>query len=467
MRVCHWFRSDLRLDDNTALRAASAAADELLPVFVFDPALLESPRQGSARVRFLADCVDRLAASLAERGQRLHVEIGDPAAVLESLQRSHRFDRFTWNRDYSPFAKARDERVRAVLERHGAEVSTHKDRVIFESSEVRTKQGGPFSVYTPYRRAWQRLLEDRLEAKPPPLRLPPPPADGAAPQGADLETLGAGCEIDLPTGGEAAARRLLDRFLDQGAPRYHERRNDLAAEGTSRLSPYLRLGAISPRRCLRQALEAQEERRGCEGTETWIHQLIWRDFYSAVLDVHPRVIRHAYKPELEHVAWHDDTGLFEAWCAGETGFPLVDAGMRELNQTGFMHNRARMVVASFLTKDLLVDWRWGERYFMQKLVDGDPANNNGGWQWAASTGTDAQPYFRIFNPVSQSRKFDPEGEYIRRWVAELRDLQGPAVHEPWQRPLEAGGYPAPIVDHAERRALALDLFKRARAAAGS
>jgi len=240
-----------------------------------------------------------------------------------------------------------------------------------------------------------------------------------------------------------------------------------STHGTSRLSPELRFGLLSPLQCVRRALDAADaDRRLSDGADKWVSELIWRDFYAGILDENPSAARTALRPELRDVEWNDDPEGLDAWKAGRTGYPIVDAGMRQLAETGWMHNRVRMIVASFLVKDLLIDWRAGERHFFDLLIDGDPASNNGGWQWAASTGTDAAPYFRIFNPTTQGKRFDPKGDFVRRYVPELEGLAGAAVHEPWQAPLAAGGYPAPIVDHAERRRTALARYKRAMEAAG-
>jgi deoxyribodipyrimidine photo-lyase len=269
-------------------------------------------------------------------------------------------------------------------------------------------------------------------------------------------------KFDIPTGGEEAAKRRLERFLETAAGRYHEDRDRPDRDGTSRLSPYLRFGVISVRQCFERAEEAAHVDPALQrGVAKWLDELVWREFYSAILEEHPRVLRESYRREYDALVWNDDPEGFEAWCEGRTGYPIVDAGMRQLRATGWMHNRVRMIVASFLTKDLLIDWREGERFFFERLVDGDPASNNGGWQWAASTGTDAQPYFRIFNPVAQGRRWDPEGRYVRHWIPELRDVPDPHVHAPWESELP-GDYPPPIVDHAERRELALERFSDAR-----
>ena len=372
------------------------------------------------------------------------------------------------NEDTTPFARRRDAAVVQAVERAGGRVLACADRVVFRSGEVRSASGRPYSVYTPYRKAWwKRWVNDprypvRLG------RLPPPIPGFAANEIPEMRALGfedGVCEI--PTGGEAAATRRLDRFLRTAAARYHEDRDRPDRDGTSRLSPYLRFGAISVRQCVSRAEEAaQAERELRQGVAKWLDELVWREFYAGILEEHPRVLRENYRHEYDAVVWNNDPEGFEAWCDGRTGYPIVDAGMRQLRATGWMHNRVRMVVASFLTKDLLIDWRRGERFFFTRLVDGDPASNNGGWQWAASTGTDAQPYFRIFNPVAQGRRWDPEGRYVRRWLPELRDVSDAHVHAPWEAGL-SGGYPPPVVDHAERRVLALDRFRSARGRAGS
>ncbi len=455
----HWFRSDLRTRDNTALRAAALGSDRLACVFVFDPRLLEAA--GAPRVHFLADCVARLARDLERRGSRLLVRHGDPVREIARLACEVRAERVTWNRDYSPFARERDAAVTRALHDAGIAVETCKDRVVFEPDEIRTRAGRPYSVYTPYRRSWW----EHFRAAPPKIlagpRLPPLPARARRVESTpNLEI-----EVDdtrVPTGGSGAARRRLDRFLASAVVDYAWQRELPAVAGTSRLSPHLRFGTISVRECLDRALAAaRADRRLVPGVAKWTDELVWREFYHAILADHPRVLRGAFRPALDRIEWEDDEAGLRAWCEGRTGYPFVDAGMRELLESGFMHNRVRMVVASFLCKDLLIDWRHGERFFMQHLVDGDPANNNGGWQWAASTGSDAQPYFRIFNPVSQGERFDPEGGYVRRWLPELRRLPGARVHRPWDHPAESRGYPARIVDHALARERALARYRAA------
>jgi deoxyribodipyrimidine photo-lyase len=464
MRAIHWFRSDLRLRDNTALAAAAARADQIALVFVFDDRLLLGSRVGPPRLRFLWDALAQLVADLERRGHRLLLRRGDPVAEIPRLIRETGAELLSFNRDPGPYAQLRDARIRTAVEKAGARVLDCKDRVLFESADLRTRAGRPFRVYTPFRRAWlARSLEDRpLPAGP--IRLPRPIprlAVGRVPKLADFEA--ADDRSRIPRAGEAAARGRLQRFLDGRVGDYATGREAPAVNGTSRLSPYLRFGLISPRTCVEAALEVAAARPGqSSGAWKWIDELIWREFYSAILEEHPQVLLRSFRPEYQTVRWDDDQERFHAWCEGRTGYPFVDAGMRQLAIEGWMHNRARMVVASFLTKDLLLDWRWGERFFMQRLIDGDPASNNGGWQWAASTGTDAQPYFRIFNPVAQGERFDPGGRYVRRFVPELRGVPDRYVHRPWEAPSPPRGYPAPIVDHAHQRLLALARYQAAR-----
>ncbi len=456
-RGLHWFRNDLRLRDNTALAALCRRADQWLPVFVFDPRLAlpaDAPRH-----RFLIDCLERLSRDLARRGIPLLVRRGRAETVLPRLLRQTGATLLSFNEDTTPFACRRDAAVRLAAERSGIEILTRPDRVVFGAAEVRTVTGGWYSVYTPYRNAWwKRWAQDpRLPMQS--LRLPGPiPGFASDPVPREKPTA-----VRLPAGGETAAHRRLERFLDGPVARYAEDRDRPDLDGTSRLSPYLRFGVISVRQCFARAEEAAAaEPRLRRGVAKWLDELVWREFYSAILEEHPRARRENYRREYDAVVWNDDLAGFEAWCEGRTGYPIVDAGMRQLRATGWMHNRVRMIVASFLTKDLLIDWREGERFFFEHLVDGDPASNSGGWQWAASTGTDAQPYFRIFNPVTQGRRWDPEGRYVRRWVPELQDLPDPHVHAPWEADRRPGNYPAPLVDHAEQRAVALERFRKAR-----
>jgi deoxyribodipyrimidine photo-lyase len=467
-RAVHWFRNDLRLRDNSALIAAAEACDELILLFVLDERILASPATGAPRVRFLLDCLRSLARALEERGQRLVVRRGDPAQVVPRVLEESRATLLSFNRDRTPYAQRRDRRITTLARRAGARVYECKDRVVFESAEVLSQQGRTYAIYTPYRRSWRRLFEEIGSVPRPTPRLP---GCGVALPSEPLPDAGElGFEDDaaeVPAGGEAAAQRGLRAFLEERVAHYHRERDHPAVDGTSRLSPYLRFGAISVRDCLHEAREAgAADARLERGVAKWMDEVVWREFYAAILEEHPRVAREPYRAEFKDVKWELDETGFRAWCSGRTGYPFVDAGMRQLAASGWMHNRVRMVAASFLTKDLLIDWRRGERFFFQRLVDGDPASNNGGWQWSASTGTDAAPYFRIFNPISQGKRYDPDGDYVRRWVPELRHLGADEIHEPWLCDVPPRGYPEPIVDHAERRLVALERYQQALRDAG-
>ncbi len=463
-RGLHWFRRDLRLRDNAALSALVARVDEWLPVFVLDPRLLAGARSASPRSRFLFDSLEKLAAQLARRDVPLVLRSGRPEQVIPALMRETGARLLSHGRAASPFARRRDAAVRAAVEKQGGLVLEELDDVVFADGTLRSGSGAPYQVFTPYRNAWWRQWQagPRLPARAP--RLAPAIQGFARERARRPEPrLPADAPARLPAGGERAAQRRLARFLAQGVEHYAERRDRPDLDGTSRLSAYLRFGAISARQCFAAALgAAKRERRLRRGVAKWLDELVWREFYTDVLLAQPRVLTRDFRPEYAALEWNDDPAGLAAWDEGRTGYPIVDAGMRQLRQSGWMHNRVRMLCASFLTKDLLIDWRRGERVFMQRLVDGDPASNNGGWQWAASTGTDAQPWFRIFNPVAQGRRFDPEGRYVKRWVPELRGLPAEQVHAPWELPEPPRAYPPPIVDHAERRALALERFRRAR-----
>ncbi|MFP5397557.1 MAG: cryptochrome/photolyase family protein [Gammaproteobacteria bacterium] len=488
-----WLRRDLRADDHAALYHALTSARRVWCAFVFDTAILDALPRVDRRVEFIRDSlvgVDAelraLAASHGVDGGGLIVAHGRAADVLPALADALRVQAVYANHDDDPYAVDRDARVRGRLSEIGIALHTSKDHVIFERDEVLTQGGSPFSVFTPYRNAWLARLDpyyvraypvakhaSALAPRPP---TPPSLAAGLAwagvPALADLGFEPSNLHrLKLPSGAAGAAE-LLDDFLAERIDRYHETRDFPAVKGPSYLSAHLRFGTVSVRRLAREAWRRAQA--GSRGAEVWLAELVWRDFYHQIPHHHPHVVGHAFRPEYERIRWehgrHADE-QFAAWCDGRTGYPLVDAAMHQINQTGYMHNRLRMVVASFLTKDLGIDWRRGEAWFAEKLNDFDLAANNGGWQWAASTGCDAQPYFRIFNPVAQSRRFDPDARFIRRYLPALAKLPDKLIHAPWlARPadLAAAGvelghdYPAPIVDHAQARERTLQRYAAAR-----
>ena len=470
--IIHWFRRDLRLADNTALRFAADSASQIVPLFIFDPAILKGPNIGAPRVAFLLKALDALDRSLQGYGSRLLIRHGRPAEVLPALVREFGVTGVAANNDYSPYARRRDAAVAAALD---VPLHCFDDLALRAPGAVFKDDGQPYTVYTPFKNRWRAL--------------PPPPEVTPAwyPEGIfyrfetgqdmpplpTLSDLGFGPTIDVPAASEMAAQRALERFASGPIYEYSMGRNALVSEpftenppaGSSYLSPYLRLGLLSPRQAYwagQQALAEAPDRVGRKSVTAWIDELIWREFYIHILYHFPHVMRGNFRPEYDALMWRDAPDELEAWKEGRTGYPIVDAAMRQLRAIGWMPNRARMIVASFLTKDLLIEWRAGEQHFMQWLIDGDPAANNGGWQWAAGTGTDAQPYFRIFNPALQSQTHDPHGEYIRRWVPELRDVPLEDIHAPWESGRRPAGYPPPIVDHTFARERTLTAFKAAR-----
>ncbi|MBX3619412.1 MAG: deoxyribodipyrimidine photo-lyase [Rhizobacter sp.] len=470
-----WFRRDLRRDDHAALFHALKSARKVWCAFVFDRAILDPLPRADRRVEFIRDSLAALDAALrewqAEGG--LIVRHGLATHELPQLARQLHVQAVYANHDDEPDALARDSQVRGALAQLGIALHTSKDHVIFERGEVLTASGSPYSVFTPYKNAWLKKLEPFYVTAYPVATY----AESLAPLPDDLVAgVPSLAEIGFePTNlhemkiglGEAGALDTLADFLPR-MDRYDTTRDFPAVKGPSYLSTHLRFGTVSIRHLAREA--ASRMHHGSRGAAVWLSELIWRDFYHQVLHHHPHVVSASFKPEYDAIKWehgHRADALFAAWCEGRTGYPLVDAAMAQINQTGYMHNRLRMVTASFLVKDLGIDWRRGERYFAEKLNDYDLAANNGGWQWAASTGCDAQPYFRIFNPVSQSEKFDPEGRFIRRYLPQLATLSDKAIHAPWlARPIElaeagvrlGATYPEPIVMHDEARERTLQRY---------
>lgn len=464
-----WFRRDLRLHDQAAFYHASRDAGQVVPLFILDPALLSAPYVGGPRLTFLLESLRALDAALRERGSYLLVRQGDPLEELRAVLREANADGLYFNRDYSWPGRDRDERVLAALRQSGAVVQIFADQLLVEPETLLTGGGRPYTVFTPYRNAW--LKQGKQEPLPaPPDRLATPSLPTLPiPTAADYGLL---VEHPLPEPGEDAGRALLARFTAEAdAPigSYKEDRNFPGLEGTSRLSPHLRHGTVG----VRSAFAAADRSAGGDGAATWVSELAWRDFYQQWMWHYPRVLHHAFNPAMDALPFEDDKGLYAAWCEGRTGFPIVDAAMRQLQGTGWMHNRLRMIVASFLCKDLLCDWRLGEDYFWTHLADGDKPANVGGWQWSASVGVDPQPYFRIFNPTTQGQRFDPDGTFIRRWVPELREVPARYIHAPGELPpLEAQrlgivlgrDYPHPVVDHATQRQRALAMYGKAKKA---
>ena len=470
-RALVWFRRDLRADDNAALYHALRDARAVFCVFVFDTEILDAlPNRADRRVEFIWHAVAELKATLEARGGGLAVLHGRARDVIPEHARTLGVDAVFTNRDYEPQAIERDATVETALVADGRRLHTFKDHVICERDEVLTQSRAPYSVFTPYRNAWLKRVDEFFLKSYPVDRHVAALASDAGRAMPTLASLGFEptnlMKLPIPLGA-SGARSMFDEFLRR-IDRYRDTRDFPAMRGPSYLSVHLRFGTISIRELARAA-----HARATEGADTWLSELVWRDFYFQILWHYPHVVGGSFKREYDALKFPDRDDLFAAWCEGRTGYPLVDAAMRQLVTTGYMHNRLRMVAASFLVKDLLVDWRRGERFFAEHLNDFDLSANNGGWQWAASTGCDAQPYFRIFNPVTQSEKFDAEGKFIRLYVPELARVPTKYIHAPWTLPpidqKVAGAvigrdYPAPVVDHAEARVEALAIYAAVRGA---
>jgi deoxyribodipyrimidine photo-lyase len=457
-----WLRRDLRLRDHPAL-AAAAKAEAMTPVFCFDEQLLDGRHRSGSRTQFMLESLADLRDQLEQRGSHLFVVGGDPATELRKLADRVGATELHFTADVGPFARRRQREVRSALADGGIDAIGHPGLFCVDSlREIRTGAGGPYTVFTPFHRNW--LSQPRRDVLRMPSSLPPPGARRDFGRLPSLRSLGLESEVSDPAlGGERAARAALRRFLDGPVVRYADGNDALGEESVSRLSPYLHFGCISPR-----DVEARLGRG--ESERAFRRQLCWRDFYAHVLGHFPSNARREFQERYRGTLhWVDSDRRFDAWRMGRTGYPVVDAAMRQLLREGWMHNRARLIVGSFLTKDLGLDWRRGERWFMRLLLDGDEASNNGNWQWIASVGVDPQPPSRrIFNPALQQRKFDPDGAYVRRYVPELRDVPDRYLHEPWAMPDEVQrqvgcrighNYPEPIVDHAEARREALDRYR--------
>lgn len=485
MKGLVWFRSDLRAADNSALAAACARGGEVAGLFVISPDEWAGHDVAPARVELMLRTLRELSETLTGLNIPLLVRTakraGDVPQVVADVLKEIKATNLDFNREYEINEARRDQRTIELCGPMGVEAVAHHDQTALTPSTPRTGEGRAFSVFTPYRKAWLRTFAETPRL---PIRKPKP----AKPSTLRAEAIPdrvAGFEsaipVDLWPGGESEAVRRLKTFAKSRIEHYKSRRDLPAEDATSTLSPYLAVGAISPRQCVAAACEAggldpaelspETFDKLPPGPQCWISEVIWREFYVHILANFPRVcMNRAFQPLTDKIRWSENTEHFEAWKAGRTGIPIVDAGMRQLAATGWMHNRVRMITAMFLSKNLFLNWRWGERHFMRSLVDGFFASNNGGWQWSASTGTDAAPYFRIFNPISQSRTNDPEGRYIRRWVPELAKLDADAIHNPHDPkeglpPLAAAklDYPKPIVDLGETRNRAIEAFKQLRA----
>ncbi len=423
-----WFRRDIRLHDNAGLYRALKDKNPVLCLFIFDREILDHLEdKDDARVTFIYNAVEKVRDELKQHGSGILVKYNTPDNAWNEILKEYNIAAVYTNRDYEPYAKDRDQAIGEKLSRHHIPFKDYKDQLIFERQEVLKDNGQPYTVFTPYKKRWfkalkpfylksypnEKYFDNLVKTKPLPL-IP-------------LKDMGfVKSEIEFPK----------DEYEDIIAD-YARNRDYPAKKGTSHIGLHLRFGTVSIRDCARKAFEKEQ---------TWLGELVWREFYMMVLDFFPQTQTEAYRPAYDHIQWRNNEKDFEAWCRGETGYPLVDAGMRELNATGFMHNRVRMVTASFLIKHLLIDWRWGEHYFARKLLDYESSTNVGSWQWVAGSGTDVMPYFRVFNPDAQLKKFDPKMEYVKQWVPEIADT---------------GKYPKPIVDNREGKERALKAYRAA------
>ena len=464
-----WLRSDLRIDDNTALSAACERGPTLA-LWLVSPGQWQAHDDAACKVDFWLRNLRTLRQSLEALNIPLLIRTVDtwdqaPQAVLDAC-RQHRVEGVHWNEEYGINEERRDQATRALLEQSAIQAHSYLDQLFFRPGTVLTRSGDYFQVFSQFKKNCLEHLHRSLPALAPRVKPQSPLKIASDPIPEQIEG------FDTPPrtlsdhwpAGEAEAQSRLTRFLDEAVEDYHSLRDLPAKPGTSQLSAYLAAGVISPRQCLHGALACNrgELDSGSTGVQTWINELLWREFYKHILTGYPQVSRHrAFRTHTEALPWRDAPEDLAAWEQGRTGFPIIDAAMRQLLDTGWMHNRLRMIVAMFLSKNLLIDWRKGERHFMRHLIDGDLAANNGGWQWSASTGTDAVPYFRIFNPVSQSQRFDPQGRFIRHWVPELQGLDDKAIHQPVKVAdlFATNSYHNPIVDLGSSHQRALEAFK--------
>lgn len=420
-----WFRRDLRLEDNTALYHALSENQSVQCLFIFDDNILGELPKDDARVSFIHSELEKIHQQLQHLGSSLQVEMGKPSEVWKKLIRSEQISAIYTNKDYEPYARKRDGEIRDLAEANNIEFKRYKDQVIFEENDVLKADGKPYTIYTPFKNLWRKqfIASEHLPHSIEKLTANFSKSAHAFPTLNDLKM--------------EKSTIVVKPFSLSDLAKYPQMRDLPAEDKTSYLSPHLRFGTIGIRSLVQQV----------KHHEVFLNELIWREFFMQILYHFPKVVNQSFKPKYDAIPWRNDETEFKTWCKGETGYPMVDAGMRQLNETGYMHNRVRMVVASFLCKHLLIDWRWGEAYFAQKLLDYDLSANNGNWQWAAGTGCDAAPYFRVFNPISQLEKFDPKGIYVRTWVKDVDELT----------------YPQPVVDHKMARDRAISTYKAALA----
>ena len=458
----HWFRRDLRLTDNTALNAAAAANQQIIPAYILSTWKNRHRWTGPHRQKFLCESLASLHKDLQRAGSSLILRQGDAVERLIELLKETKATAIYANRDPDPYGRDTEKRLALELEKLGAKLYLYKDASLHERDEVLTGSKTPFRVFTPYSRAWNSLQKptpngvvQKLSPVPPTIKSLPLPT-------LDLWNISLEEGVVLPAAGEAHARSRLGKFLDEGIFNYASARDIPSLDGTSRISQDLRFGLLSIREVFARVQErlkgaTSEQRRSLQ---IFINELCWREFYHQVLWFKPEVLTHEYSEAYRGLPWLQDSESFSRWREALTGFPIVDAGMRQLRKTGFMHNRVRMIVAMFLTKDLHLDWRMGEQWFMQQLLDGEIAANNGGWQWSAGTGTDAAPYFRIQNPWTQSSRFDGDAEYIKRWIPELTGVPAARLHQPPAPGMRlVRDYPLPMLDHSRERDIALAIYK--------
>jgi deoxyribodipyrimidine photo-lyase len=461
-----WIRRDLRLFDNQALTEAISSANYVIPVFVLDPKLINSPNASSKRLAFLYKGLAQLDADLHERGSKLIIRQGNPKEALSNLVKESGAKRLYAEADFSPYARRRDNQVAEELP-----LKLVSGSCVSHPESVLKKDGKPYKVFSPFMRVWKSRFQIQADQLAPIPEFIPTPTEVTSES--IPEVICTDNELIFDPG-EKFANKRLQEFIHsetQGINEYAELRNLVSVPGTAQISPYLRFGMLSARNCVyaaQQAMKDTSDGQSRKSAEIWLNELIWREFYMAILFHFPNVLKQSFREDLRAIPWRNDPSEFSAWCEGRTGYPIIDAAMRQLLNTGWMHNRGRMIVASFLVKHLMIDWRWGERWFMQNLIDGDPAANNGGWQWTAGTGIDAAPYFRVFNPIIQSKKFDPRGIFIRRWIPELEMVPVKYIHAPWEMHEELQkeigcvigvNYPIPLVEHRFARERVIQIYR--------